>query len=64
MKISQSDLTHHRLQAMLREHRFHDLEYLGKRESFKSGKLSIIVIFVSKNSVENTLLLIILELYI
>ena len=39
MKISQSDLTHHRLQAMLREHRFHDLEYLGKRESYKSGKL-------------------------
>ena len=38
MKISQSDLIHHRLQAMLREHRFHDLEYLGKRESFKSGK--------------------------
>ena len=39
MKISQSDLIHHRLQAMLREHKFHDLEYLGKRESFKSGKL-------------------------
>ena len=38
MKISQSDLIHHRLQAMLREHRFHDLEYLGKRESYKSGE--------------------------
>ena len=39
MKVSQSDLTHPRLQAMLREHRFHDLEYLGKRKSYKSGKL-------------------------
>ena len=39
MKISQSDLIHHRLQAMLREHSFSDLEYLGERESYKSGKL-------------------------
>ena len=29
MKVSQSELTHHRLQAMLREHSFSDLEYLG-----------------------------------
>ena len=29
MKVSQSELTHHRLQAMLREHTFPDLEYLG-----------------------------------
>ena len=31
MKVSQSELTHHRLQAMLREHSFPDLEYLGVR---------------------------------
>ena len=31
MKISQSDLIHHRLQAMLREHSFRDLKYLGVR---------------------------------
>ena len=29
MKVSQTELTHHRLQAMLREHTFPDLEYLG-----------------------------------
>jgi len=29
MKVSQSELIHHRLQAMLREHSFSDLEYLG-----------------------------------
>ena len=29
MKVSQTELTHHRLQAMLREHSFSDLEYLG-----------------------------------
>ena len=32
-------LIHHRLQAMLREHSFSDLEYLGERESYKSGEL-------------------------
>ena len=31
MKVSQTELTHHRLQAMLREHSFPDLEYLGIR---------------------------------
>ena len=31
MKISQTDLIHHRLQAMLREHSFSDLKYLGVR---------------------------------
>ena len=31
MKVSQSELIHHRLQAMLREHSFSDLKYLGIR---------------------------------
>lgn len=31
MKVSQSELVHHRLQAMLRENSFSDLEYLGLR---------------------------------
>ena len=31
MKVSQSQLVHYRLQAMLREHSFPDLEYLGVR---------------------------------
>ena len=31
MKVSQSELIHHRLQAMLREHSFSDLKYLGVR---------------------------------
>ena len=29
MQVSKSDLIHHRLQAMLREHSFSDLKYLG-----------------------------------
>lgn len=29
MKVSKSDLMHHRLQAWLRENRCEDLEYLG-----------------------------------
>ena len=36
---TKTELIHHRLQAMLREHSFSDLEYLGERESYKSGKL-------------------------
>ena len=39
MQVSKSELIHHRLQAMLREHTFSDLEYLGERESYKSGEL-------------------------
>ena len=39
MQVSKSELIHHRLQAMLREHSFSDLEYLGERESYKSGEL-------------------------
>tara|TARA_B100000242_G_C42870166_1_gene403828 strand:+ start:130 stop:336 length:207 start_codon:yes stop_codon:yes gene_type:complete len=36
---TKTELIHHRLQAMLREHSFSDLEYLGERKSYKSGKL-------------------------
>ena len=36
---TKTELIHHRLQAMLREHSFSDLKYLGERESYKSGKL-------------------------
>ena len=31
MKVSQSELIHHRLQAILREHNMPDLKYLGVR---------------------------------
>ena len=31
MQVSKSELIHHRLQAMLREHSFSDLKYLGVR---------------------------------
>ena len=36
--ISSSDLMHHRLQAWLRENKCKDIEYLGERESYKSGE--------------------------
>ena len=36
---TKTELIHHRLQAMLREHSFSDLEYLGERKSYKSGNL-------------------------
>ena len=36
--ISSADLMHHRLQAWLRENKCKDIEYLGERESYKSGK--------------------------
>tara|TARA_B100000900_G_C20545480_1_gene702345 strand:- start:956 stop:1162 length:207 start_codon:yes stop_codon:yes gene_type:complete len=36
---TKTELIHHRLQAMLREHSFNDLEYLGERKSYKSGKI-------------------------
>ncbi len=29
MQVSKSELIHHRLQAMLREHSFSDLKYIG-----------------------------------
>ena len=31
LQVSKSELIHHRLQAMLREHSFSDLKYLGVR---------------------------------
>tara|TARA_B100001094_G_scaffold278587_1_gene288173 strand:+ start:375 stop:560 length:186 start_codon:yes stop_codon:yes gene_type:complete len=37
--MKKSELIHYRLQAMLREHTFNDLEYLGERKSYKSGKM-------------------------
>ena len=37
--MKKSELIHYRLQAMLREHTFHDLEYLGERKSYKSGEI-------------------------
>ena len=33
------ELTHYRLQAMIREHSFPDLEYIGERKSWKSVEL-------------------------
>tara|TARA_B100001996_G_scaffold347014_1_gene304267 strand:+ start:421 stop:630 length:210 start_codon:yes stop_codon:yes gene_type:complete len=35
---TKSDLMHYRLQAMMREYNFSDLEYLGERPSYKSGE--------------------------
>ena len=32
-----TELLHYRLQAVLREHNFPDLEYLGERPSYKTG---------------------------
>ena len=34
-----SELIHWRLQALLRENSFPDLEYLGERPSYKTGKM-------------------------
>ena len=39
MKISEIDLLHHRLQAILREYNMPDLEYIGERKSWKSDKM-------------------------
>tara|TARA_R100000008_G_C3531531_1_gene139561 strand:+ start:221 stop:409 length:189 start_codon:yes stop_codon:yes gene_type:complete len=36
---TKQELLHYRLQAVLREHSFPDLEYIGERKSWKSGKL-------------------------
>ncbi len=33
------ELLHYRLQAVLREHSFPDLEYLGERPSYKTGEM-------------------------
>ena len=37
MQVSKSELIHHRLQAMLREHSFSDLKYLGVRPDSIGG---------------------------
>ena len=34
-----TELLHYRLQAVLREHNFPDLEYLGDRPSYKTGEM-------------------------
>ena len=39
MEISELDLLHHRLQAILRDYNMPDLEYLGERKSWKSGEM-------------------------
>jgi len=40
MKIpNKTELTHYRLQAMLREHSFPDLKYIGEKKSWKSGEI-------------------------
>ena len=39
MEISELDLLHHRLQAILRDYNMPDLEYVGERKSWKSGKI-------------------------
>ena len=35
---TKGELIHWRLQAMLRDHTFPDLEYLGERPSYKTGE--------------------------
>ena len=35
---TKGELIHWRLQAILREHSFPDLEYLGERPSYKTGE--------------------------
>ena len=37
MEISELDLLHHRLQAILRDYNMPDLEYIGERPSYKTG---------------------------
>ena len=38
MEISELDLLHHRLQAILRDYNMPDLEYIGERKSYKTGE--------------------------
>ena len=35
--VTKTELLHWRLQAVLREHSFPDLEYIGERPSYKTG---------------------------
>ena len=39
MEISELDLLHYRLQAILRDYNMPDLEYIGERKSWKSGEI-------------------------
>ena len=39
MKTSELDLLHYRLQAIIRDYDMPDLEYIGERKSWKSGKI-------------------------
>ena len=39
MKISELDLLHHRLQAILRDYNMPDLEYIGERKSWKTDEM-------------------------
>ena len=36
---TREELLHYRLQAVLREHSFPDLEYIGERPSYKTGNM-------------------------
>ena len=36
---TREDLLHYRLQAVLRENNFPDLEYIGERPSYKTGDM-------------------------
>ena len=38
MEISELDLLHHRLQAIMRDYNMPDLEYIGERPSYKTGE--------------------------
>ena len=38
MEISELDLLHYRLQAILRDYNMPDLEYIGERPSYKTGE--------------------------
>ena len=40
MKTSKNDLLHYRLQAIIRDNNMPDLEYIGKRKSYKSGEMT------------------------
>ena len=36
---TREELLHYRLQAVMREHSFPDLEYIGERPSYKTGNM-------------------------
>ena len=39
MQTSELDLLHYRLQAIIRDYSMPDLEYIGEKESWKSGDI-------------------------